>query len=110
MKNQKSVARSNNSVIKPEDRLAARSAVRQTLDEKYSGQFLDITMDAGRHALHMIKENAGDYKEIGQDKTMTPVDKALGKRKVLAADIGIGLGTGGGILGLIWLGKKVFTS
>ena len=47
---------------------------------------------------------------IDEDQSMSSVDKALNKRKVLATDVCIGLGAVGGTLGLIWLGKKVFTA
>lgn len=47
---------------------------------------------------------------INEDKNLSPVDKALGKRKVLAADIGLAMLGVGGALGLVWLAKKVFAA
>ena len=47
---------------------------------------------------------------INEDKNLSSVDKALGKRKVLAADIGLAMFGGSGTLWLVWLAKKVFAA
>ncbi|MBQ3277412.1 MAG: hypothetical protein IJH47_10275 [Oscillospiraceae bacterium] len=80
------------------------------MDEKYRDQFTGLALDTGRGVISTIKENAGDYKVISEDKNLSPVDKALGKRKVLAADIGLAMLGGSGTLGLVWLAKKVFAA
>ena len=108
MNNQKTAARSNTSIVNPENRAPARKPEASVSDAKYRDQFTDMTLDTGRYALHVLKENSGDYKAIGDDPRLSSVEKAMGKRKVLAADVGIGLGAAGGTLGLIWLGKQVF--
>lgn len=82
----------------------------QTVDEKYRDQFTGLALDTGQGIISSIKENASDYKVISEDKNMSPVDKALGKRKVLAADIGLAMLGGGGTLGLVWLAKKIFAA
>lgn len=81
-----------------------------TMDEKYRDQFTLLTINLLSDIFHSVKENAGDYKSISNDENLPSVDKALGKRKVLAADIGIGIGSAGGFLGLTWLAKKIFRS
>ena len=88
----------------------ARKAAGLGIDERYREQFTGLALETGRGIINSIKENAGDYKTISEDKNMSPVDKALGKRKVLAADIGLGILGTGGALGLVWLTKKVFAA
>lgn len=110
MNNQKTVARTNTTITKTENRAPAQKPVGSVSNARYHDQFNDMTLDTGRYALHVIKENSGDYKIISEDQSLSSVDRAMGKRKVLAADVGIGLGAVGGTLGLIWLGKKVFTT
>lgn len=107
---QKNKVTANNTIISKEKPLPARESVRNKPDDKYSDQFMEMALDTGRYALHTLKENAGDYKCISEDNNASPVNKALGKRKILAADIGIGISTIGGLLGLIWLAKKVFVA
>ncbi len=110
MNNQENKTNTNHTIIAKQKNLPAKEPVRNKLDEKYGDQFMEMALDTGRYALHTIKENSGDYKCISEDKNTSPVEKAIGKRKVLAADIGIGIGTTGGLLGLIWLAKKVFAA
>lgn len=110
MNNQKTVTRTNTTIVNPENRVPARKSETSVSDTKYRDQFTDMTLDTGRYALHVLKENSGDYKVIGEDQSLSSVEKAMGKRKVLAADVGIGLGAAGGTLGLIWLGKQIFKS
>ncbi len=87
-----------------------RISNNQSLDEKYRDQFTGLILDTGRGVIGSIKENTNDYEAINEDKSLSSVDKALGKRKILAADIGLGtLGTGS-MLGLAWLVKKVFVA
>lgn len=110
MNNQKTIARTNTAITEIRDRVPARKNYSSTSDTKYHDQIADMTLETGRYALHALKENSGDYKTIEKDQNLSSVEKAMGKRKVLAADIGIGMGAVGGILGLLWLGKKVFTA
>ena len=67
-------------------------------------------MDIGQGVISTIRENVGDYKAINEDKSMSSADKALGKRKVLAADIGLGTLGVGSALGLVWIAKKDFAA
>lgn len=108
MNNQKTSPRTNTTIVNPDNRLPFRKPDTSISDGKYRDQFADMTLDTGRYTLHILKENSGDYKVIGEDQSLSSVEKAMGKRKVLAADIGIGLGAAGGTLGLLWLGKQVF--
>ncbi len=101
--------RTNNTLAHTENN-TLRTAGNRALDEKYRDQFTGMALETGRNALNTIRENAGDYKAISEDKSMSPVDKALGKRKVMAADVGLGIGITGGVLGLVWLAKKVFAA
>lgn len=101
---------SNNAVTRTDNHDVTQKTTRLSMDEKYREQFTGLAMETGRGIISSIKENAGDYKMISEDKSLSSVDKALGKRKVLAADIGLSaLGTGS-ILGLVWLAKKVFAA
>ena len=110
MNNQKTNTRANTTIVSAENHIPARKPAGSVSDTKYRDQFTDMTLDTGRYALHVLKENTGDYKVIGEDQSLSSVERAMGKRKVLAADVGIGLGAAGGTLGLIWLGKQVFKS
>ncbi len=100
--------RTNNAVVRTDNHEVIRKTNSQTIDEKYLDQFTGLVLDTGRGVINTIKENAGDYKTISEDKNMSPVDKALGKRKVLVADIGLGTLEIGSVLGLVWLARKVF--
>lgn len=106
MNNQKNKIITNNTTVSKVKPLPTREPVHN--GDKYCDQFMEMVLDTGRYALHTIKENAGDYKCISEDKNISPIAKAIGKRKVLAADIGIGISAVGSLLGLIWLTKKVF--
>lgn len=110
MSNKTNSSRVNNAVVPTDNHDVSRKPGSQTMDEKYRDQFTGLALDTGRGVISTIKENAGDYKVISEDKNMSPVDKALGKRKVLAADIGLAMLGGGGTLGLVWLAKKVFAA
>ena len=57
-----------------------------------------------------MKSNAADYGKIDQDPDLSAVDKAVGKRKILALDILLGGVTITGSLGLLWLARKIFPS
>ena len=108
MTNQKAVSRPNTTITSAETCIPARKPDASLSDAKHRDQFMDMTLDTGRYALNVLKENSGDYKVIGDDQSLSSVDRAMGKRKVLAADVCIGLGAVGGTLGLLWLGKQVF--
>lgn len=108
MSNKTNSSRKNYPVVSTDNHDISRKSGSQTVDEKYRDQFTGLALDAGRGVISTIKENAGDYKEISEDKNLSTVDKALGKRKVLAADIGLAMLWGGSTLGLVWLAKKVF--
>ena len=110
MSNKTNPNHSNNAVARTDNHDVAKKAGSQSMDEKYREQFTGLALDTGRGIINSIKENAGDYKMISEDKNMSPVDKALGKRKVLAADIGLGALGNGSVLGLVWLAKKVFAA
>ena len=110
MNNQKTIARTNTAITEIRDRVPTRKNYSSASDTKCHDQIADMTLETGRYALHALKENSGDYKAIEKDQDLTSVEKAMGKRKVLAADIGIGLSAIAGTLGLIWLGKKVFSA
>lgn len=110
MSNKSNSTRANNSVVPTTNQDVPRNRDSQVMAEKYRDQFTGLALDTGRGVINAIKENAGDYKVISEDKNLSPVDKALGKRKVLAADIGLSMLGGGGTLGLVWLAKKVFAA
>ena len=110
MMNNNQNSNTNTIILGKEKCISTQKGSRNTLDEKYCDQFMRMTLDTGCYALHTIKENASDYKKIGEDKNMSPVEMAMGKRKVLAADISLGICMTGGILGLLWLAKKVFVA
>ncbi len=82
----------------------------QSIKERNMSQFVDLSLAFGHGALNSIKENASDYKAIDDDESLSTVEKAVGKRKILFWDIGIGSATISGILGLIWIAKKVIAA
>ena len=100
----------NNEVVCTDNSSAVRETSNQTPDEKYRDQFTEIVLDAGRGFINSIRENLGDYKTISEDRNMSPVEKALGKRKLLETDIKLGTIGTGSLLGLIWFAKKVFVA
>lgn len=108
MSNETNSSYVNNAVIPTDNYDVSPKSGYQTLDEKYRDRFTGLALDTGRGIISTIKENAGDYEMISVDNNLSPVDKALGKRKVLAADIGLAMLGGSGTLGLVWLAKKVF--
>lgn len=110
MSNKTNSTRVNDAATPTDKHDVSRKRDTKIMDEKYRDQFMGIALDTGRGAINTIKENAGDYKVISQDKNLTSVEKALGKRKILAADIGLTLAGGGGTLGLVWLAKKIFAT
>lgn len=108
MSNKTSSPRTNNAVVPTDNHDVSRKSGSQTLDEKYRDQFTGLALDIGRGVISTIKENASDYKMISEDKNLSSVEKAFGKRKVLVADIGLGMLICSGTLGLAWLAMKVF--
>ena len=86
----------------------AQKTVSQKADDKRREEFTEFVFDAGQNVYKNIKENVDDYKAINEDPNMSSVDKALGKRKVIAADIGIGTLLFSCMIGLAWVAKKVF--
>ena len=110
MSNKTNSSRINNSVVSTDNHDVSRKSGSQALDEKYRDQFTGLVLDTGRGVINTIKENAGDYMVISEDKNLSSVDKALGKRIVLAADIGLAMLGGCGTLGLVCLVKKVFAA
>lgn len=110
MSNKMNSTRTNNEVILAENHNFTRKTKNQELNEKYYDQFTGLVLDIGRSVIGTIRENTGDYKAINEDKNMSSADKALGKRKVLAADIGLGTLGVGSALGLVWIAKKVFAA
>ena len=102
--------RANNVIACTDNYDASRKNNSQIIDEKYCDQFIELALDTGREFINTIKENARDYKVISEDKNLSSVDKALGKRKVWAADIVLTLAAGVGMLGLVWFTKRVFAS
>lgn len=110
MSNKTNSTRTNNAVVRTDNHDVARKTNNQAFGEKYRDQFTEFVLDMERDVINTIKKNVGDYKAISEDKNMTPVDKAVGKRKVLAADIGLGTLGIGSMLGMVWLAKKVFAA
>lgn len=110
MSNKSNSTHTNSTIVCTKKHDVTQKTSSPALNEKYRDQFTGLVLDTGRGILNTIKENAGDYKAITEDKNISPVDKALGKRKVLAADIGLGIGATGGVLGLVWFAKKVFAA
>lgn len=100
MINLKNKSITNNTVEK-------HSPTQSMTAEKHHEQVLETALDATRYAFHVLKENAGDYKAISTDKDLSSVDKAIGKRKVLAADITISFCSIGAFLVLAWGAKKI---
>lgn len=80
---------------------------KQNIDEIIMNRFIDLTFIAGHNALNSIKDNLKDYNEINEDENISSVDKAIGKRKIMIMDIGLGTVTIGSVLTLVWLAKKI---
>ena len=97
-------------IVCPSENQVQRKGSNQSLDEKYRDQITGLSVEAGRGVISALKENVADYKAIDAAKELSPVDKAIGKRKLLAWDIGLGTGTLGLSLGVAWLAKKVFAA
>ncbi len=110
MSNKKNSSHENNALVPTDNNVVPRKSGSQTPNEKYRDQFTGLLLDICRGAISTNKENAGDYKEISEDKNLSSVDKALGKRKVFAVDIGLAVLGCGSTLGLVWLAKKVFAT
>ena len=110
MSNKTNTSRKNNAVIPTNKHGDLRKSGSHTIDEKNVDLFNELAIDIGRGVISTIKENAGDYKAISEDEHLSSVDKALGKRKVLAVDIVLSILAGGGTLSLTWLAKKVFAA
>ena len=110
MSNKTNYSREKNAVVPTDNHDVSRKSSSQTPDEKYRDQFIGLALNTSWTVINTIKENAGDYNAIREDKSLSPVDKALGKRKLLAADIGLAMLGGGSTLGLVWLANKVFAA
>lgn len=82
----------------------------RTGSSRQSDPLSEMTLDAGRGIFDTMKSNAADYGKIDQDPDLSAVDKAVGKRKILALDILLGGVTITGSLGLLWLARKIFPS
>lgn len=83
---------------------------QKTLNERYREEFTGMTIDAGRCVVNTMKENVSDYKMIDNDPNISSVEKAIGKRKLMLCDLGLGTGMIGGFMGLAWLAKKLFAA
>lgn len=79
-------------------------------NSKYREQFTQMSINASQEVVNSMRNNFADYKVIDSDKSLSAVDKAIAKRKLLAWDIGIGTGSIGSFLGLAWLAKKIFVA
>lgn len=101
-KNAEVIEKKTDSAVQPSD--------EQSVDTNRMNQFTDIALAFGHGAINSIRENASDYKAINEDEELSPVDKAVGKRKILLWDVGIGTVTISSVLGLIWIAKKVITA
>ena len=110
MSNKTNSTHTNRAIVRTDNHNAPQNPGNLTMNEKYRDQFTGLALDTGRGVISTIIENEGDYKVINEDKNLSSVDKALGKRKVLAADIGLAMFGGSGTLWLVWLAKKVFAA
>ena len=110
MNNKTTSTRKNNSVVRNEKQKAPQKAPRQSTESRYRDQFWGLALDTGCSFINAIKENAGDYKTINKDKNLSSVGKALGKRKVLLADIGLSTLEISSVFYLMWLAKKVLAA
>lgn len=110
MNNKMPPTRKNNSAVHSEKQAAFKKDHCQYMENGYCDRSLELVLDMGHGFINAIKENAGDYKTISAEEKMSSVDKALGKRRVLAADIGLGVLGVGSALGLMWLAKKVLAA
>ena len=77
-----------------------------TANSKYQDQVTDMAFIAGRGIISNLKDNAGDYKAINEDKALTSAKKAIAKRKILLMDIGIGTITLSSVLGVACACKR----
>jgi len=102
--------RKNNSAVHSKKQDTFQKNHRQYIEDGYCDQSMELVLDMGHGFINAIKENASDYKTISADEKMSPVDKALGKRKVLAADIGLSIFGLGGVFGLMLVVKKALTA
>ena len=100
----------NTEVIGSKINRAVQVSDEQSMNLNHMKQFTDIAFAFGHGAINSIRENASDYKAINEDESLSPVDKAVGKRKILLWDVGIGTVTISSVLGLIWIAKKVIAS
>ena len=110
MNNKTNYTQDNNEIVPANNHIIVQNPNNQSLDEKHRDQFTSLAMDAGRDVISSIKENAVDYEIISEDKSLSSVDRALGKRKILAADIGLGTLGICSVLGLAFIAKKAFSA
>lgn len=100
----------NTEVIEKKTDSAVQTSDKQSMNTNRMNRFTDIALAFGHGAINSIRENASDYKAIDEDEELSPVDKAVGKRKLLLWDVGIGSATISSVLGLIWIAKKVIAA
>lgn len=79
-------------------------------NEKCNQQFTEMALSVGHTVVNSMKANIIDYRTINEDPSLSSIDKALAKRKILACDIGITLGTVGGCVSIVWLTRKIFST
>ena len=80
----------------------------QDIDETTRAQLNGFIEDVGRGIVNSIQKNADDYRRIEDDDSLSSVDKALAKRKLLASDIGISIGAELVTIVLTWFAKYLF--
>ncbi len=107
MSNKMDSTRKEETIITTNNQDVTQKTASQNADDSHREEFNELVIDAGRSVIKNLKENADDYKAISEDPHMSPVDKALGKRKVIAADIGLGTLTLGCMICLVKLARKI---
>lgn len=103
-------APNNTEVIEKKTDSAVQTSDEQSMSTNRMNQFTDIAFAFGHGAINSIRVNASDYKAIDEDEGLSSVDKAVGKRKLLLWDVGIGSVTISSVLGLIWIAKKIIAA
>lgn len=91
MNNKTNSNRANNPVTSTDNHDAPIISGNQAMKEIFLNQFTRIALDMNRTIISRVIDNGGDYKKIDEDNKLSPTEKALAKRVVLAADVGIGL-------------------
>lgn len=110
MSNKTNSNRANNSVVFFDNPAVSKISGNQDMNEKYFDQFAGVILNMCRVIVDRVVENSADYKAIDEDTNLSIEGKALAKRKLLVADIGIILSTSLGGLGLMCCAKKVLLS